>query len=247
MQCLRFFNSEMYYTPKEMELLLDALKMSSVADRLLFFEECLRLRRRERHLWGDTPLAKLFTDESEWHLLKAKAALQQFVLALADAVKTRKPPLNPVAIFERFDEDSDGRLSFTQLQKAVEAMHLGFSPADLAVVVRLADKSNDGSVTFEEYLETFQIKLDASLNDVDLDFEEDKVKRWQCNNCTYMNFATDNQCAVCGLGWSGRREIPPNKWNCDPLQGGCSYDNSNSQFYCEVCNKSRPDLSNIRF
>ena len=60
-QCLRFFNCDMYYNETEIAALLRGLAESSVPDRVGFFGECLRLRRRERHLWGDTPLAKAFT------------------------------------------------------------------------------------------------------------------------------------------------------------------------------------------
>jgi len=76
-QCLRFINNEMYFEPREIEVLQAALKDSSVPDRIRFFEDCLRLRRRERHLWGDTPLAQLFTEEGEKHLLRIRAILQQ--------------------------------------------------------------------------------------------------------------------------------------------------------------------------
>ena len=60
-QALRFFNNDMYYTPQEVELLLAAVGGASVKDREAFFSECLRRRRRERHIWADTPLAKVLT------------------------------------------------------------------------------------------------------------------------------------------------------------------------------------------
>ena len=47
--------------------------LAPIDDRLTFFEEGLRLRSRERNLWADTPVAKLFTAESEWHLLGARS------------------------------------------------------------------------------------------------------------------------------------------------------------------------------
>lgn len=55
-------------------------------DRIRFFEDCMRLRRRERHLWGDTPLAQLFTEEGEKHLLKIRSTLQQVRCGCADSV-----------------------------------------------------------------------------------------------------------------------------------------------------------------
>ena len=59
MMCLRFFNSDMYFNDDELEKLLDGLSGSEIDDREAFFAECLRLRRRQRNLWADTPLAKV--------------------------------------------------------------------------------------------------------------------------------------------------------------------------------------------
>ena len=81
-QCLRFFNSEMYYTEAQVTSLAKALKLSPVNDRLEFFEETLRLRQRERNLWTDTPVAKMFTLEKDWHLMRARSALNRLNAAL---------------------------------------------------------------------------------------------------------------------------------------------------------------------
>jgi hypothetical protein len=43
-----------------------------LADSLHF-----RLRRRERHMWTDTPIAYLFSAKDDWHLLKSRAKLEQ--------------------------------------------------------------------------------------------------------------------------------------------------------------------------
>lgn len=76
-QCLRFFNSEMYYDDSQTKSLAKSLKLSPVNDRLEFFEETLRLRQRERNLWTDTPVAKIFTLEKDWHLMRARSALNR--------------------------------------------------------------------------------------------------------------------------------------------------------------------------
>lgn len=76
-QCLRFFNSEMYYDDSQTKSLAKSLKLSPVNDRLAFFEETLRLRQRERNLWTDTPVAKIFTLEKDWHLMRARSALNR--------------------------------------------------------------------------------------------------------------------------------------------------------------------------
>ena len=75
------------------------------ADRQAFFETCLRYRRRERLMWMDTPIAKVFTEEDDWGLLKARALVQQVSQALLE----RRLKLDQA--FERFDVNQDGLLS----------------------------------------------------------------------------------------------------------------------------------------
>jgi hypothetical protein len=35
--------------------------------------------------------------------------------------------------------------------------------------------------------------------------------RWRCNNCTFINSVNDTTCAMCELGWTGKRECPTDK------------------------------------
>jgi hypothetical protein len=66
-------------------------------------------------------------------------------------------------------------------------------------------------------------------------------------NCTFINFASDKSCQICGYGREGRLVVPPNKWMCDPTSGGCTFFNDNTNFYCQQCDRSRPDLASVRF
>lgn len=61
------------------------------------------------------------------------------------------------------------------------------------------------------------------------------------------SFASDKACFVCGAGKDGRIIVPPNKWMCDTLQGGCSFLNPTTTYFCEVCDRSRPSLASVRF
>ena len=60
--CFRFLNCEFYFTERELRHLMGALSIAEIGRRQRFFEESLRRRRRERNLWGGTPLAKVFTE-----------------------------------------------------------------------------------------------------------------------------------------------------------------------------------------
>merc|ERR1740138_433462 len=150
-QCMRFFNGDMWYSDDELQLLQKGLDASSLEKRLCFFAECLRLRRAERLLWEDTPLAKIFTAESEWHLLHMRARVEQVKRKMADK------KMQPSQFFSRFDLDGDGKLSHKELVQAFE-MDVGFSPADAAEVVKYLDQDKQGCVSLKKFTEVFAVQ-----------------------------------------------------------------------------------------
>jgi hypothetical protein len=106
-QCLKFINCEMYYENSELEILEKTLSGATLKNRIDFFMNCLRLRRHERNLWDDTPLAKLFTPQEEWHLIRARSMLNQLSTMITKAIKTRKIPspwFNPYNIMREYDD-----------------------------------------------------------------------------------------------------------------------------------------------
>lgn len=231
---------------------MQGLQDCSLPDRLAFFSEGMRLRKRERHIWLDTPLAKVFIKREDWKSLKARVKIQQVSLAIK-----RKKKLNARAVFIRYDVDNDGCLSYDEMQRALVAMKLGFSPHDVADIVRLADPNNTGRISLDEFTQTFNVDIIDADEEKRKREEEEKAKdaadnipeptTWTCTNCTFLNSIYETTCAMCEMGWAGRREVPRGKWMCSPDEGGCSYFNNDSQFYCDICNRARNDLRAIRF
>jgi hypothetical protein len=80
---------------------------------------------------------------------------------------------------------------------------------------------------------------------------------WLCPQCTFRNSSANVHCEICnhdsgrkGPGGAGSMPsivAPEGFWVCSPEKGGCSKYNANNLFYCEVCDKARPDLAAIRF
>ena len=236
--CFRFVNNDMFYSDEEIAVLLEALSKSRVRDREIFFADCLRLRRRERNRWADTPLAKVLTEKAAWHLLSARAKLDQFNAALQ-----AKPSIDFLGACSRHDEDQDGTLTCTELQRCLESLHLGFSPRDVSDIVTVVDAENKGVVTLEQLTAVFHISSRAEDKQGDADKGEAQETAWQCQNCTFVNSIDDKTCAMCELGWTGQRECPTGKWVCD----GCTFFNPNALFFCDICGKSRPNLMHVRF
>lgn len=299
-QCLRFFNNEMYYFPAELRLLLEGLALVPISLRHEFFECMLRLRRRERHLWGDTPLAKVFTRKDEWHLLSARARMQQFQQSL----KRKKRTQHLAPALRRFDENEDGRLTAEEILKCFESFQLGFSSGELNEIIALiADEStfvDAGGIPIETVCAAFGMSkqdMEAALHRDDEALARQQAaavsgtdawscpvctfvneagaaacgacsepnpllsalehgdgapaqpreQTWRCQNCTFINQGSDDICAICELDMDGQRGVPRGKWICAGEQGGCTFFNPMSNFYCEVCNRARPDLASTRF
>ncbi|KAF8285120.1 hypothetical protein TcBrA4_0033550 [Trypanosoma cruzi] len=56
----RFFNNDMFFLPGELAVLEVVMRDVPHTDRLQFFTDCLRARRRHRNHWDDAPVASLF-------------------------------------------------------------------------------------------------------------------------------------------------------------------------------------------
>jgi hypothetical protein len=253
MQCLRFLNCDMYFTSQEMDLLLHGLSRSVINDRIAFFSSCQRLRRRERCVWRDTPLARAFTASEEWSLLHVRSLLQQ----MSTALKRKKAVAWDLLLRfgESSSEDEDPTLELSGLQRLCATLSLGFSPADVAMVAASFSSSSSsssssasGRISVKGFADMFDVPLGDRLSGtgstkIQVDETEATPRTWDCTSCGCQNPAFEIMCEQCGFGWNGQREVPPDKWAC----GTCSFFNGKAQYYCEICNRARPDLGTVRF
>lgn len=312
--CFRFFNTDMYYSPYQVTRLGQALALSPIGDRLAFFEEGLRLRVRERNLWADTPVAKLFTDESEWHLLGARSIAERLrsaftalhadggssehvgipettlvrVFASAAQKEARAkvlvgesgiPSSGPAArgvhswtpseqnlgacIYEYYGQGQPLLLNAEAVQRLCQDLRL--ANIQLADILQLFKFVRTGCATAaaavlepagdQLSLPEFYTAFPAAQKHAHLPgscavgggLRTDRAEFWLCKQCTFVNSIVNEECAVCGVGWDGRRRAGRDQWECAPTEGGCSKYNPKSSFYCDVCGKARLDLANVRF
>ncbi|TPP41495.1 hypothetical protein CGC20_3525 [Leishmania donovani] len=80
----RFLNSDMFYSTKQLAVLEEVLEAMSPSDRLHFFTECLRVRRRSRNHWEDAPIAMLFVSEAEKPYLRQLAVGKRMQQGMED-------------------------------------------------------------------------------------------------------------------------------------------------------------------
>jgi len=191
MQCLRFFNNEMFYTDRELDFIMNALCMCNPTDRRDFFEECLRRRRRERMLWDVTPVAKVFTGKSKWDLLRS--------LALVRLVKDQLGINFAWARNEKFKLDrikTKAEFAMLDVQEKMNDL-LSMFPQIKPDEIRkaLADNNHDRTATAEVLVrKSMEIRKRENAR-----LRRMQNKGWySCLACTLVNKASLEMCAACG-------------------------------------------------
>jgi Ca2+-binding EF-hand superfamily protein len=128
----RFFNSDTHYKPGDINILLREIPAEPL-QRRFFFTAMVACRRRLAKRWEQTPLAKLFTFEDQWSLLKQRAQ----AVRMREAIRARGLLLHDA--FQKFDWDHNGYLSMGELYGALEWLKLpGLSPQDVVFFMKNA-------------------------------------------------------------------------------------------------------------
>lgn len=81
-QCLRYFDGELTYAEKDIGSLLRGVQASTCRRRALYFEQVIGCRRRLQRKWQSTPLAKVFSLRSEFHLLQQRGLITRMRLGI---------------------------------------------------------------------------------------------------------------------------------------------------------------------
>ena len=92
------------------------------AQRRLFFTLVVACRRRLAKRWEQTPLAKLFTLEDEWAMLKQRAQ----AVRVREAIKARGLLLHDA--FAKFDYSRTGMLSLDEVFGALDVTQRDSNP-----------------------------------------------------------------------------------------------------------------------
>jgi len=162
-QALRFFDGELTYTEQDINVLLRALQGSSCNQRQLFFEQVMGCRRRLRRKWEATPLSKVFTLRSEFHLLQQRAQVIRMRLAILQR------DLTYFEAFKLFDIDNNGLLSAGELWAALEFLGVPVTSSDVIDLMRTNDTDGDCNLGWGEFAQMLRwsdeelLRLDKQL------------------------------------------------------------------------------------
>eukprot|EP00667_Euglena_gracilis_P005211 EG_transcript_5239 len=149
-QCFRFFNAELWYTPKQVHFLLRALHHTPAPARAQWFARSKAARRRPITSPDETPLAQLFSDADAFRLLKERATQARIRTLL------RAKGLWAADAFRLFDTRSNGVLAPIELYRGLRWLGLlRLTAQEVKDLYVLMDRDADGYLTVDEFAQYF--------------------------------------------------------------------------------------------
>jgi len=157
-QCLRFIDSELYYQERELNCIIQALRINTCDERKVWFKQVRSCRRRNQAVAYDaTPVARVFTEPDQYKYLahratvaRVRGCIQQKRMYLLDA-------------FRAFDTDRDGRVGCSELYAGLEWLGMKLTAMQVQDFMREISPQT-GYLTYEEFKHVFQDKV---LRDAD--------------------------------------------------------------------------------
>ena len=145
-QAFNFFDGTFHYTDAAINTLLRALQLTSTRQRQSFFTHVIGCRRRMTRRWEETPLAKLFTIPSAYHMLLQRA--QSARLRTEIAAKG----ILQYDMFRAADYDRNGLLTAAELWGALDWLGVEVGADDVVGLVRTFDSDGDRNLNYHEFV-----------------------------------------------------------------------------------------------
>lgn len=165
---MRFFDGELIYSPKAINMLLRALQASSCQERQNWFEQVMGVRRRMRRKWQECTISSIFTLRSEFHLLYQRALMMRVRLAIAQR------RLSTFDAFCLFDSAKNGRLTPGMLWSALDFLQVPAEARDVIDLMRTCDAEGDRMISWVGFCQMVQ-NFDENLSQMDTGLITDSV------------------------------------------------------------------------
>jgi len=230
LQCVIFVNCEMYYSPTELEVLEYALAATTHEQRKRFFVRNLQLRRKQRNVWLDTPIAKFFTPAEEWAHLRDRATMEKVCYAVAEAIK--RQGFNPYKFFEEADTDHDGHLSGDEALYALKSMNLDLSFTDYFSIAQLFERNEKGLISLPSFVDALNLPTEEALA------ERMRQHIPPCSFCAHINedISNNNCCELCYTPLSNAQyETDMSHSVTDWVCTNCTLRNKGEHQCCKAC------------
>eukprot|EP00301_Raphidiophrys_heterophryoidea_P017994 c2980_g1_i1.p1 GENE.c2980_g1_i1~~c2980_g1_i1.p1 ORF type:complete len:608 (+),score=149.99 c2980_g1_i1:676-2499(+) len=153
MECLRFFDSQVDYDEKQINMLLRSLQADGCVERREFFVDVRSCRRRRQVAWEQTPLAPLFLTPDQFHLLSTRAIVSRVTACLIQR------GLFPLDAFRIFDTNHDGMISTYELYSGFVWLGVDLVGSRLTDLVCSMDQNGLGQISQDDFQRTFEASV----------------------------------------------------------------------------------------
>jgi len=98
-----------------------------------------------------------------------KFSFEDFLRLVTPMMATRDSREEISKIFDLFDEDGSGKITFEKLKRVADELGEGLSDDELSEMIEEADRNNDGTINREEFYRVMKKRGDDPIADLDSD------------------------------------------------------------------------------
>ena len=96
----------------------------------------------------------------------------EFCRIMAPKLKAKDPRDEAMKVFELFDEEAMGQISFKNLKRIAAEVGEDLTDQELHEMIQEADSSGDGHITFQEFFKVMSKNCNDPLKEFDSDEDE---------------------------------------------------------------------------
>ena len=98
---------------------------------------------------------------------------EEFCKVMQHRLHEKNPRDEAMKVFKLFDQNQTGGIKFNNLKKVSQEVGENFTDQELHEMIKEADTSGDGVITFEEFYKVMRKKCNDPMGEFDSDFDDD--------------------------------------------------------------------------
>lgn len=149
-ESFRYFNCDMYFNEKSLNILLRSLPETTKRERKHFFKNILMCRRRLNKKWMTSPISKIFVISDQFGML------QQRALAVSLRHRIKQKGLLLYDAFCKFNFSGNGYLTPGEVWGGFDFLGIDVTPQDILDFFNAADIDKDGLLNYRDFIESLQ-------------------------------------------------------------------------------------------
>jgi hypothetical protein len=149
-ESFRYFNCDMYFNEKSLNILLRSLPETTKRERKFFFKNILMCRRRLNKKWMTSPISKIFVISDQFGML------QQRALAVSLRHRIKQKGLLLYDAFCKFNFSGNGYLTPGEVWGGFDFLGIDVTPQDILDFFNAADIDKDGLLNYRDFIESLQ-------------------------------------------------------------------------------------------